>query len=149
MRGSKAQAGIEFMICVAFLIMIMILLTIYSVGKQSEETSIEAKLGSEKICWQVSNLINTAMYARGYHAEFSLPAKINGLEYNLTVANNTVMVDYNGHSCIYGITVINISYKSSGFATPAPFYNLSGGGDFSIDNTDTGIVICNRSASGC
>jgi uncharacterized protein (UPF0333 family) len=143
MSGGKAQVGIEFMICIIFLIMIVVLLTVYSASKQNEETSIEAKLGSEKLCWQVSNIINTAMYAKGYYSEFSLPATIDGSAYNLSITNGTVMVDYNGHSCIYQITVTNISFRSQ----LAPFSLC--GGDFYINNTQDRVVIGNRSVVGC
>lgn len=139
----RAQAGIEFMICVIFLIMIVIVLTIYSGSRQTEESNIQAKLGSEQLCWQVSNMINTAMYSQGYYTEFSLPKTINGLPYNMSITNGTVSVDYNGHSCIYEIMVTNISFRSR----PAPF-NLCGG-DFYVNNTPSGLVIGNRSVVGC
>jgi uncharacterized protein (UPF0333 family) len=143
MGSGRAQAGIEFTICIIFLIMIVTMLTIYSAGKQTEEYNVESKLESQKICWQISNLINAAMYARGYYAEFNLPIKINGENYNLSINNGTVVVDYRGSSCIYEITVTNISFRGQ----PAPF-NLCGG-DFYINNTPNGLVINNRSAVGC
>ncbi len=143
MRAGRAQAGIEFIICVIFLITILIVLTIYSGSKQTEESNVKSKLESEKICWQISNLINTAMYAKGYYAEFSLPATIDGSSYNLSITNGSVMVDYNGHSCIYGIAVTNISFRSQ----LAPFSLC--GGDFYINNTQDRVVINNRSIVGC
>lgn len=143
MSGGRAQAGIEFTICIIFLIMIITLLTIYARSMQNQESSIQSKLSSEGLCWQVSNTINTAMYSRGYYAQFSLPATIGGSPYNLSVTNGSVSVDYNGHSCIYGITVTNISFRSQ----PAPF--ILCGGNFYINNTNNGLVINNRSVVGC
>lgn len=151
MNCKRAQVGVEFTICIIFLIMIVVVLTIYSGSKQTEGFNIQSKLEAGKICWQISNLINTAMYAKGYYAEFSLPEKIDGSSYNLSISappNATVAVDYRGSSCIYEITVTKINYTNSGSSTSAPF-NLSGGGDFYINNTGNGIVICNRSAGGC
>lgn len=143
MSCRRAQTGIEFTICIIFLIMIVIMLTVYVGSRQSEEYSVKAKLESEKICWQVSNIINTAMYSKGYYAEFSLPAKINGAPYNVSITNGTVGVDYNGHSCIYEISVTNISFRSN----PAPFSLC--GGDFYVNNTPGGLIIGNRSVVGC
>ncbi|NYZ78653.1 hypothetical protein H0N99_00735 [Candidatus Micrarchaeota archaeon] len=143
MSGGRAQAGIEFTICIIFLIMIVTLLTIYTGSRQDEEFGIQAKLESEKLCWQVSNIINTAMYSKGYYTEFSLPATIGGSPYNVSITNGTVSVDYNGHSCIYQITVTNISFRSQ----PAPFSLC--GGDFYVNNTQNGLVINNRSIVGC
>jgi uncharacterized protein (UPF0333 family) len=143
MWEGRAQAGIEFTICIIFLIMIIIIFTIYAGSKQTEEWNIKSKLESEKMCWQVSNLINTAMYSRGYYAEFSLPMKIDGSDYNLSITNNAVAMDYREHSCIYQITVTNISFGSK--QTP---FSLCGG-DFYINNTDNGVIIGNRSAVGC
>jgi hypothetical protein len=145
MNYRRAQVGVEFTICIIFLIMIVIVLTVYAGSKQKEESSIRSNLGSQQICWQISNLINTAMYVNGYYAEFSLPAKIDGGSYNLSINNGTVVVDYGGSSCVYGITVTNISFGN----TPTPFYNLSCGGDFYINNTGNGLVINNRSVMGC
>jgi hypothetical protein len=143
MSGGRAQEGIEFTICIIFLIMIVTLLTIYARSMQNQESSIQSKLDSEQLCWQVSNTINTAMYSIGYYSQFSLPASIEGSPYNLSVTNGTVSVDYNGHSCIYGISVTNISFRSQ----LAPF-NLCGG-NFYINNTQNGLVINNRSVVGC
>jgi hypothetical protein len=143
MSVGKAQAGIEFTICIIFLIIILTFLTVYYASKQSEDYSIESKIQSDELCWQLSNVINTAMYSNGYYAEFSLPAEIYGSNYNLTVTNGTVSADYRGSSCNYEIAVTNISFRGR----PAPFSLC--GGDFYINNTQGGLVINNRSAVGC
>ena len=143
MGGWRAQVALEFMICVMVLIFVMIVFTIYSSGKDSERWNAQSKMEAEKMCWQLSNLINTAMYSRGYYAEFSLPMKIEGIDYNLTITNKTVSVDYERHSCAYQISVTNISFKG----TRAPFSLC--GGDFYINNTNNEIFISNRGPVGC
>lgn len=108
---SKAQAAVEFMICVLVLVSIMIVFTIYAGSKGAEKTAAQSKLKAEEMGWQISNLINTAMYSRGYYTEFDLPRTIEGNNYSLTVTNNTVEMEYNGHSSIYEITVTNITFR--------------------------------------
>lgn len=137
------QAALEFMICVIFLVFVLIIFTVYAGGKDFEMWNAQSKLEAEKICWQLANLINTAMYSNGYYAEFSLPMKINGKEYNATVTNTAVIVDYERHSCVYGIAVTNITFRTKS----APF-NLCGG-DYYINNTDNSLFISNRSFVGC
>jgi len=143
MGDGKAQVALEFMICVLVLIMVMIFFTVYSGNKNAEGDNIHSKLEADKICWQVSNLINTAMYSKGYHAEFSLPLKIDGYDYYIGVTNGSIAVDYKGHSCIYQIAVTNISFRTQ----KAPFTIC--GGDYYINNTNDQLFIYNRSPVGC
>jgi len=143
MGGRRAQIAVEFMICIIVLISVMIIFTIYAGSKDSERWNVQSKLEAEKMCWQLSNLVNTAMYSKGYYAEFSLPMKIEGEDYNLSITNKTVTVDYREHSCIYRISVTNISFGSK----VAPFSLC--GGDFYINNTENTIVIYNRSIVAC
>jgi len=147
MRDKKAQVAVEFMICILFLVAVMIVFTIYSWSKDSERRHVQSKLEAEKICWQLSNLINTAMYSKGYYAEFSLPMKIDGSSYNVSITNNTVVADYRGHSCIYQVTVTDISFKNSSMSKTAPFCLC--GGDFYINNTNDELFISNRGTIGC
>jgi hypothetical protein len=139
----KAQAAVEFMICVIFLVFIIIVFTAYASGKEFERWNADSKMEAEKICWQLASLINTAMYTNGYYAEFQLPMKIDGKEYNVTVTNTTVIVDYEQHSCIYRIAVTEIRFRTKS----APF-NLCGG-QYYINNTDNKLFIYNRSFVEC
>jgi len=143
MGDGKAQVALEFMICVFVLIVVMIFFTVYSGNKNAEGDNIHSKLEADRICWQVSNLINTAMYSKGYHAEFSLPLKIDGYDYYISVTNGSIAVDYKGHSCIYQIAVTNISFRTQ----KAPFTIC--GGDYYINNTNDQLFIYNRSPVGC
>jgi uncharacterized protein (UPF0333 family) len=143
MGDCKAQVALEFMICIFILITVMTFFTIYSNSKNAEDQSMHSKLQADERCWQISNLINTAMYSRGYYAEFSLPLKMEGYNYNVSITNGTVAVDYRGASCIYEITVTNISFRSQ----RAPFSLC--GGDYYINNTDNALFIYNRSPVGC
>ena len=140
---SSGQAAVEFMICILVLVFAMIIFSVYAGSKDFERSNAEAKLEADKLCWQISHLINTAMYSRGYYSEFSLPMKINGLDYNVSVSNNTVIVDYERHSCIYQIAVTNISFGTK----KAPFSLC--GGDFYINNTNNELFIYNRSVVKC
>ena len=143
MGDGKAQAALEFMICVLILVTVMIFFTIYSGDKSAEGRAMYSKLKADEICWKVSNIINTAMYSKGYYSEFSLPLQIDGEGYNISVTDGSVSVDYRGKSCIYGITTTNISFRSQ----PAPFSLC--GGDYYINNTDNAVFVYNRSPVGC
>ncbi|MCX6777153.1 MAG: hypothetical protein NTY73_04280 [Candidatus Micrarchaeota archaeon] len=143
MGDGKAQVALEFMICVFVLITVMTFFTIYSGSKDREGQAMNSKLQAERICWQISSIINTAMYSKGYYAEFSLPLRIDGYDYTVSITNGSVAVDYRGASCIYEIVMTNISLRSQ----QAPFSLC--GGDYYISNTNNALFIYNRSPVGC
>jgi|GEM_PF-1580444 len=138
----KAQASIEFIVSILFLILILIAMSFYMAGKNLEGSGIKAKLEAEKICFSISRIIDTASYSHGYYSEFSLPKTIGGFEYNLTIYNKSVEVDYLEHSCSSTIRVKNIFYGGS----LAPFSLC--GGTYSINNTD-GILYITNLTLGC
>jgi uncharacterized protein (UPF0333 family) len=143
MKLRKAQISVEFLTAIILLILVVIAMTYYIAEKTFESSSIKAKMEAEKICLDISNTINTASYSEGYYSEFNLPLTVSGFEYNLTIFNKTIGVDYTGHSCIANIRTQNIVYKGSF----APFSLC--GGIYYINNVNGTVYIDNLSVTGC
>ena len=143
MRFRRAQVSVEFLTAIILLILVVIAMTYYIAEKSLESSSTKAKLEADKICLDIPNMVNTASYLEGYYGEFFLPLTVSGFQYNLTVFNKTIEVDYVGHSCIANIRTQNIIYKGSF----APFSLC--GGTYSINNVNGTVYVSNLSMTEC
>jgi len=91
---ANAQASIELIITVGFMLLIFLMVSMLALQKTVESHSIKLFLDAKKVTGSFSDNINTiAGEGGGYYRYFSVPATIYGdREYNITVAQNSVEI---------------------------------------------------------
>lgn len=106
----KSQAGIELMIFVSILLLAFTSFLIGNFSFQSELITTKTSTEAQKICDEIGFEINTAVRAgNGYERNFFVEDSFFGVsEYNITVQNYTVYLDWDKGSITSTIITDNI-----------------------------------------
>lgn len=97
----KGQSSIEFLAMVAVSMLMLAALQSVMVQKQSKTYQFKNKQAAQKIAEYVSFQAEMALVqGDGYSRVFSIPEKIGGENYNFTLLNQTVYVEWSNQSAI-------------------------------------------------
>jgi hypothetical protein len=119
MRG---QASIEFLACVAFLLLLFAVLHTYGIAKDLRYAEEARDAGGVQLCSEIAAELSAMALASGQGGIMQLRSS----GYNVTVANGTVSLDWEdgSYACAAGATVRNAS-GSAVFAMAAGAYLLN------------------------
>jgi hypothetical protein len=92
--ASKAQSSIELISALAIILLVLVLMTAYSIEKTHESAELRTFIDAKRVCSSITdNLDSIQQQGMGYYKYFSIPARLEGnYAYNVSVNNNVVEV---------------------------------------------------------
>lgn len=123
------QSSVEFMACVMLLLLLFIIMQAYMFHKTLEGRERRVVVLGNVICKSLAERFTIAGYSEGYSGEFTIPASVEGLLFNVSIYEGTVTVDYGQHSCAESFRAVSVKYEGES----APF-NLTSG-RYRLNNT--------------
>lgn len=90
----KAQSSIEFVALFGVALAFFILLYLYLANDRLLTAEGYGALEARSLARQVASILTSAGVSQGFYYEFSLPALVGGKQYNLTIANDSVWIDW-------------------------------------------------------
>ena len=123
--SAKGQSGIELLALTCFAMMIFSGFYLSVMNKNISVAQENIRHKSEEIAKKVAFEINTAVTeGGGYSKNFTISQDIYGIEYNITVLDGMVIIEYKNTSIISNIIIKNISGEISSGKNLV--YNING-----------------------
>jgi len=107
--NKKSQSSIEFVIILGVVLFFFMSFLIFVSMNMNSTTKEKRDAAMNEICHSISDEINLASAsASGYERNFQIPADILGLQYNLTLDNNTLfLISEDGkHAVAYSVKTV-------------------------------------------
>ena len=128
MSHTKAQASMEFIVLISFVLLIFAVFTPFLWKQQNEILSERKTLTAEKIALIIKKEVDMAvMFGSGYERNFTIPNDILGSNYTISIHGKILVLNWNSGET----QEILITNKTSGIPSP---------GKNKISNEDDVIV---------
>lgn len=90
----KAQVSMELMTALGIILLILVVITLYSMEKSKESKDLRTFIDAKRVCNSIAeNLDMIQQQGRGYYKYFTVPERIEGnYDYNITINKNVVEV---------------------------------------------------------
>ena len=134
----KAQSSLEFVALFGVALAFFILLYLYLANDRLLTAEGYGALEARALARQAASILTSAGVSQGSYYEFSLPALVGGKQYNLTVANDSVWMDWAGGSFVAEMRA-DLARNSTS-ATP---FRL-GPGNYFVNNTAGTVWVMTR-----
>ncbi len=134
----KSQSGLEFVALFAVALAFFILLYSYLLYEKDRASREYGASEARALAQGFASLLTTAGVSNGFYYEFSLPPLVGGAEYNLTVANDSVWIDW-----AQGSFVGELRAEAVRNSTSSPPFRL-GAGDYFVNNTGGTVWVMAR-----
>jgi len=93
MFNKNAQTAIEFVILVGFVLFFFSVFFLAIQGNLSDKLKEKQTLAVKSVALTMQDEINLAFQStEGYYREFTIPENLNGIEYEVTIADDMVYV---------------------------------------------------------
>lgn len=102
----RAQVSMELITALVILLLILVVLTLYSMEKSTESRDIRTFIDAKRICNSIAdNLDMIQQQGRGYYKYFNIPESLEGnYAYNVSINNSVVEISWGGRA--WAVTTI-------------------------------------------
>lgn len=112
-KHRSAQGSVEFMVIISIVGLIFIVVLFIITQKWQESNDFMTFIDAKKVANTLStNINNLAQQGHGYWRSFYLPPRVNGYDYNISVTENNVLVEWQDQNYVMPIVTKKVDVIS-------------------------------------